>query len=191
MFCYSLLECPNNVCVCVCGGGSCGWTCMCMLWRAENTLGMISQVWTTLHFEIWSLAVGDRVSPPTPRLPAPGLQAYATMRSWDVFNPSSRGHTQVFVLARQVLYQQSHLLRLRQYFNNCPLGDIYYTYLKIRIWRTVRNISFVSNPYTCFSGFCLKPVASVFTFLPSHPLLFLFTAFLFPPLSPHPPLSLS
>lgn len=104
-----------------------------VVWRSENTLGVISQVWTTLHFEIWSLAVRDRVSPPTPMPPAPGLQAYATMRSWDAFNPSSRGHTQVFVLARQVLYQQSHLLSLRQYFNSYPLGNIYYTYLKIRI----------------------------------------------------------
>lgn len=158
--------------------------CACCV-EIRDTLGIISQVWTTLHFEIWSLAVGDRVSPTTPMPPAPGLQAYATMHSWDVFNPSSRGHTQVFGFARQVLYQQSHLLSLQQYFNSYHLDNIYYTYLKIRIWRTVRSISLVPNPDTCFSGFCLFEASVqclVFIFLPSHPLLFFFISF-FPPLS--------
>ena len=80
MCCYSLLVCSNNVCVCV-GGVPVGeHVCACCV-EIRDTLGIISQVWTSLHFEIWSLAVGDRVSLTTPMPPAPGLQAYATMHN--------------------------------------------------------------------------------------------------------------
>lgn len=148
MFCYSLLECPNKVCVCVGGWGSCGWTCMCMLCGEQRTPWVLCGPLCILRYDLSLLKIGS-LRPPLCLLhqdckhTPPCIAEMFLTRVLEV------------VLARQVLYQQSHLLSLRQYFNSYLLGNIYYTYLKIRIWRTVRNISLVSNPDTCFSGFCL------------------------------------
>lgn len=167
--------------VCVWRGGSCGWTCMCMLCGDQRTPWALFPRYGPLYLLRYGLSLLEIGSPP------------CLLHQDYKHKPPCIAEmflTWVLEVTLRSLCLQG------KFFTNKAISSVYDSILIATFWTTfiilISRLEFKEQLETypkfqiltpAFQGFvCLKPVASVFIFLPSHPLRFFFTSFfhLFP-----------